>query len=123
MTVRRQAIRVGAVVWAVVGALVAIPQVPEANSDARLLVGVASVLGPAAAVGAAILLGRRQVRWAGALLLVSVVTPTYYAWMLGVPALIAGLALLAAPRVVRADARAESGVSTARGPGSRGLDL
>lgn len=101
---RRQAVQVGAFVWAVVGAAVAIPQIASANSDARLLVGVASVLGPAAAVGAAMLLGRGggrgRGRWAGALLLVSVATPTYFAWMLNVPALIAGLVLLLAPSAV-----------------------
>jgi hypothetical protein len=87
-------------VWAGVGAAVALGSRGEVNSDARLLVGAASVVGPLAAVGAAWLLTRGADRPAGVLLLVSVLTPTYFAWVLSVPALVVGLALLAAPRAV-----------------------
>lgn len=97
---RRAVLEVGALVWAGVGAAVALGSLGEVNSDARLLVGAASVVGPLAAVGAAWLLARGADRTAGVLLLVSVLTPTYFAWVLNVPALVVGLALLAAPRAV-----------------------
>jgi hypothetical protein len=73
---------------------------PEVNADARWLVGVASVVFPAAAVLAAMALRRGALRWAGVFLLVSVATPTYYAYPLNIPALVAGLVLLAAPSIV-----------------------
>jgi hypothetical protein len=77
----------------------------DVNPDARLLAGIASLLGPAAAIAASIALSRRRDRWAGLLLVVSVITPTYFAWVLNVPALLVGLILLTAPRVAVGDAR------------------
>jgi hypothetical protein len=93
----RQALIIGSAVWAVVGALVAISAVPDVNPDARWLVGVASVIFPAAAAAAAVALRRGALRWAGVLLLISVATPTYFAWALNLPALVAGLGLTLAP--------------------------
>ena len=98
----RQVLVVGSAYWALVGALVALPSVPKATPDARWLIGLASVLFPAAAAAAAVALRRGAIRWAGVLLLVSVATPTYFAWPLNVPALVAGLVLAVAPSAVPA---------------------
>lgn len=97
---RRRVLAGGALVWAGVGAAVALGSLGQVNADARLLVGAASVLGPAAAVTASRMLTRYADRVAGALLLVSVLTPTYFAYVLNVPALVVGVALLVAPRAV-----------------------
>jgi hypothetical protein len=51
------------------------------------------------------LIGRPRPRSAGALLLLSVVTPTYFFAVLNLPALIVGVALLAAPEKVLSDGR------------------
>lgn len=97
---RRRAPGSGALGWAVIGASVALWSLGDVNADARLLVGVFSIGGPLAAVGAARLLTRGADRAAGALLLVSVLTPTYFAYVLNLPALIVGLALVIAPHAV-----------------------
>jgi hypothetical protein len=100
MTPTRQIFITGSLAWAVAGAIFALSSLPEVNADARWLVGVASVVFPAAAVLAAMALRRGAIRWAGLFLLVSVATPTYYAYPLNIPALVAGLILLAAPSIV-----------------------
>lgn len=100
MTVQRAA-EIGSVAWAAVGAAVALAALPDVNNDARLLVGLASVVFPLCALGAAVLLRRSQLRAAGLLLLVSAATPTYFAYILNIPALVVGLVLLLAPTVVR----------------------
>jgi hypothetical protein len=107
----RRAVGIGALVWAVVGALVAFAGISDVNADARLLVGLASGLGPLAAVAASIAVGRRRDRWAGLLLITSVITPTYFAWVLNVPALLIGLILLISPRVAVGDSQARFGAS------------
>jgi hypothetical protein len=72
------------------------------NPDVRVPVGIASVAFPLAAALAYVALVRRRARAAGLLLLVSVLTPTYFAWVLNVPALLVGSALLLSPnRMVR----------------------
>lgn len=95
---RRRVLVVGTLVWACVGAAVAFSALGSVNADARWLVGGASVVGPLAAGGASLLLTRHADRMAGLLLLVSVLTPTYFAYALNVPALVGGVALLVAPR-------------------------
>ena len=70
------------------------------NPDARVLVGIASVAFPGCAVVAAVAVARDHHRTGGVLLLLSVGTPTYFAWALNVPALIVGIALVAAPRLL-----------------------
>ncbi|MDQ1506916.1 MAG: hypothetical protein QOD57_4643 [Actinomycetota bacterium] len=97
MTPTRQLLITGSLAWAAAGAIVGLSQLSAVNADARWLVGVASVVFPAAAVLAAMALRRGAIRWAAVLLLVSVATPTYYAYPLNIPALVAGLVLLAAP--------------------------
>ncbi len=99
----RRVLQAGVLLWAAVGASVAIPAVTTASNDARLLVGTASVLGPVAAIAASASLARRFDRLAGVLLLASVVTPTYFAWALNVPAFVVGLVLVAAPGIVLPD--------------------
>lgn len=117
----KRAVETGSIAWAAVGAGVALAALSDVNNDARLLVGVASVLLPLCAVGAALLLRRNQPRAAGLLLLFSAATPTYFAYVLNIPALVAGLVLLAAPALVRSQPHARSG-STSGGP-PRGAPL
>jgi|APDOM4702015118_1054815.scaffolds.fasta_scaffold16297_3 hypothetical protein len=107
---RRRVLAFGALLWAFVGAAVALLSFNEVNPDARLVVGVLSVLGPLAAVGASRLLARGTDRQAGVLLLVSVVTPTYFAYVLNVPALLVGLVLLVAPRAILPPSGSGAGV-------------
>jgi hypothetical protein len=97
---RRRIVCVGSLVWAFVGATVAVTALPTVNDDVRVLVGLASVVFPMCAVGATVALGRRHDRLAGLLLVLSVATPTYFAYPLNVPALVTGLALLASPAAV-----------------------
>lgn len=95
----QRVLQVGAVLWAVVGGAVAVGSVADVNADAEVLVGLAAVAGPLAALGAALQLGRGADRSAGALLVLSaLVTPTFFAYVLNLPALVVGLVLLAAPR-------------------------
>lgn len=97
---RRRVLRVGTLVWAVLGAVVALASF-QSVEDARLLVGAASVLGPLQAVWAERRLFRRADRSAGLLIAVSaVLTPTYFAYVINLPALVVGLVLVAAPHVL-----------------------
>lgn len=97
---RRRIIEMGSLGWAIVGAAVAFAALPDANDDARLLIGVASIAFPLCAVAAAPVLRRGRDRAAGLLLLASAATPTYFAYVINVPALVVGLALLAVPPVL-----------------------
>lgn len=105
MTVRR-VLQGGSLVWAAVGAVIALGSLGQVNVDARYLVGLASIAGPLCAVAASRLLAAGADRWAGGLLVLSVLTPTYFAFVVNLPALVVGLALLVAPRRVL-PARAE----------------
>ena len=93
-------LRIGALAWAVVGGAIAVLGLRQVTPDARLLVAVACVLGPTSAVAASRALGVRRDRLAGVLLLMSVVTPTFFAAALNLPALVVGAVLLATPRVL-----------------------
>ena len=104
----RRVLRVGSLAWAVVGLSVGLAALRTATADARLLFLTACIVGPAAAALAAASLENHRDRLAGLLLLVSVVTPTVFAWILNVPALIVGLGLLVAPSVVVGDRRGTS---------------
>jgi hypothetical protein len=103
--IERRVLRVGSLVWAVVGLSVGLVALRSANNDARFVLLAACIAGPAAALLASVSLANRRDHWAGALLLVSVVTPTVFAWVLNVPALLVGLALLTAPVFVVSDRR------------------
>lgn len=94
-------LRVGSLLWAGVGLAVAMASLRQVNPDARVAVLAVSLLGPGCAVAAAECLGQRHVRTGGLLLLISVVTPTYFAWELNLPALVTGLVLLVHPTVAR----------------------
>ena len=93
----RQGVRLGSIVWAVVGLAVGMRSIGAVNSDARALVLAACVVGSASALMASAAVARRRDRLAGALLVVSVITPTFFAWMLNVPALLVGAVLLFGP--------------------------
>jgi hypothetical protein len=97
---RRWALQVGSLAWAAGGAGFALSSLRGVNGDARLLLAAASVAFPLAALGAAFSLQFGYDRWAGLLLLVSVATPTYFAYILNGPALVAGVALMARPNRV-----------------------
>jgi len=86
--------------WAALGFGVAIGSVFQVVGDARLLVGVASVVFPAAAVGAGLVIARNRPRIGGVLLVLSAATPTYFAWVLNIPALVVGLVLVVAPGIL-----------------------
>jgi hypothetical protein len=107
---RRWLVARGTITWAVIGAAVAIASIPNVNDDAKILVGLASVAFPLCALGAALALERRHDRLAGALLLVSVATPTYFLFALNLPALLVGVALLVSPARTLGDR--QSSVST-----------
>ncbi|MEZ5237776.1 MAG: hypothetical protein R2716_02060 [Microthrixaceae bacterium] len=98
----RRAIEIGSLCWAVLGAAVAVASLPAVNGDARMGVGVASVLFPLCAVGAAVALAKGHARSAGVLLVASAATPTYFAYFLNLPALLVGVLLVAVPAVVQA---------------------
>ncbi len=83
-----------AFVWALVGFGTAISGLSRTSGDARSLVTTFSVLGPLSALGAAVLIRKGTLRWAGVLLVLSVATPTYFAWPINIPALLVGLLLL-----------------------------
>lgn len=100
---RRLLVQAGSLVWAVVGAAIALPALASMDEGAVLVVGAASILGPFAAVAASWLAGRRGDRSAGAFLVISVFTPTYFAALLNLPALVVGIVLLAAPGKVLSD--------------------
>jgi hypothetical protein len=93
-------VQIGALVWASTGFAIALASLSAVNPDARPIVALATTLGPLAAIGSVIQLARRADRTAGALLVASLVTPTYFAWVVSVPALLVGLWLVLAPGVL-----------------------
>ncbi len=90
----RRIVSAGCVVWAVVGLTIAAYGWPQVNDDARLLVGSAIVIGVGAAVAAAVLAGRGAGRWAGLCLVISVITPTWFAVVVNLAPLVVGFLLL-----------------------------
>lgn len=97
---RRHAVVIGCLVWSILGLVIAVSALPGVDDDARLPVGVASVAFPLCALGAASALRSRRDRLAGLLLLVSVATPTYFAYVVNLPALVVGVVLLVWPAVL-----------------------
>lgn len=99
---QRRLLQAGTLVWVVAGSAVALGSLGNVNHDARLLVGLAAVVGPLLAVWAAVRLSKHADRSAGVLLVVSaVLTPTYFAYVINLPALVVGVLLvLAADRVL-----------------------
>ena len=102
--------------WVVAGAAVALGSLGDVNDDARLLVGLASVVGPLLAVGAAVQLGRHADRSAGVLLVLSaLVTPTFFAYVLNIPALVVGVVLAVAAHRVLPEPSGSSGCRSTEG--------
>lgn len=98
---KRRAVQLVAAWWAVTGVAVAAFTSSDVNDDAEVLVAGAHAVGFVSAVVAAWLLARGRGRGAGALLVLSaIVTPTYFAWLLNLPALVAGIVLVATPRLL-----------------------
>lgn len=82
--------------WAALILLISIGTFGQVNADARLLVGSAILVATGAAVAASWLAGRERFRWAAMALLVSVIAPTYFLWMVNIlPLLLAAAALSA----------------------------
>lgn len=98
--VEKRAVQIGATVWALVAFTVAAVSVAEVSTDALLFVGAASVVLPLAAFLAGVAAAHDRLRVAGALLVLSAATPTYFAWVLNIPALVAGVVLLVAPGMI-----------------------
>jgi hypothetical protein len=93
----RRVLQVGTLVWVVAGGAVALSSLGNVNDDARQAVGVASVAGPLLGAWAALLMGRLADRSAGVVLMLSaVLTPTYFAYVLNLPALLVGAVLAVA---------------------------
>jgi hypothetical protein len=96
----RQVLQLGAIVWAAVGLAVGLMSLGSVNADARLLVGAACIAGPLAALMASASLAKHHDSLASVLLLASVITPTFFAWALNIPALVVGLVLIFTPHRV-----------------------
>lgn len=108
----RRLVAIGSIVWAVAGAAIAVSALSTVEDDAKVLVGTATVLFPLCAVGAAVALDRGRDRLAGALLLLSVATPTYFAYALNVVPLVVGAILLVAPHALLDDRRSTTPVAS-----------
>jgi hypothetical protein len=103
----KQVLALGAAVWAVVGFAIAATSMATVDGGAPVAVGAASVVFPACAVVAALAVAGDRHRTAGVLLLLSVATPTYFAWIVNVPALLVGAALVLSPGRTVAGSRRE----------------
>ena len=119
---RRRGVGAGAaVLWAVVAATIAAVGIVDIVSPSRevgrteplalTLIISCSIVGPIAALAAARLILRCRDRLAGLALVVSVITPTYFAAALNLPALICGVALLILPLANSKDARPQQGLT------------
>ncbi len=91
---------IGCLVWAFGGALIALSALFIDIGDAPVVLYVASVAFPLSAVGAAGAVRSCRDRLAGLLLLISVATPTYFAYVFNLPALIVAIVLLAWPPAI-----------------------
>ena len=101
--ISRRTLRVGAIVWAVLGFIVGLTALPSVNADAVIVFAAACAVGPASALGAALALRNFRDRLAGLMLVISVVTPAVFAWPLNLAALLIGLAIVIAPSRVIAN--------------------
>lgn len=91
---RSRAAATASMAWAALGLAIALAGFGSVNSDALGLVTAATVLGVGTALVAASLLARGSERSAGACLVVSAVTPTWFAAWLNLLPLVGGLLLL-----------------------------
>ena len=97
---RRRLMAVGSCLWAVMGATVGFSSLANVNGDARALITLACIAFPLCALGGAVSLDRRHDRLAGLLLLISVATPTHFAYAVNLLPLVVGVALLVSPGVI-----------------------
>ncbi len=118
----RWAIPVGCVGWALVGLLLAVSGLDNVNADARVLVLSATALGVGAALLAAWLWSRDRPRWAGLCLVVSVITPTWFAAALNLVPFAMGLALVTGRYQPRHRTTVRSGRARVRGLREVGVD-
>ncbi len=81
-----------------VGFAIALASVAAVDREARVLVGLASVVFPLCAVLAGVAVARGNSRVGGVLMVLSVATPTYFVWPVNLFALVAGVALVLVPR-------------------------
>src|SRR5262249_35021367 len=86
---------------AVFGALA----VRDATASRTAVLAVAAFLGTACGVAAIVALKRRRLRWSGVFLVLSAISPTTFAWVVNVAALILGGYLVASVRKVRTPAQ------------------
>lgn len=93
MNRRRRYGTLAIVLWAFLAAGLASAVAADSTSSGRALVIAAGVVGVGAAIGAAVALARGQRRLAGVLLVVSVITPSSFAYVPNLLALGAGLGL------------------------------
>ncbi|MBA2497477.1 MAG: hypothetical protein H0V33_10370 [Acidimicrobiia bacterium] len=84
--------------WAGAALGIGLAELAAVNDDARVLVGITSVVFSAAAVAAAYAARRGRLRLAGGLLVVSAFAPTYFFWFPNVVAVLVGIALLVSSR-------------------------
>jgi hypothetical protein len=90
---------IGAALWALLGTVIAYKARDDVNYDAKRWVGFASTALPLCAVAAALLIKRRRyLGIAGALLFLSIGTPTYAAWAVNVIPIILIIALVVTVR-------------------------
>lgn len=97
---RRDVLETGCLIWAFGGAVIALAALFPVVGDAPVALYIASVVFPSAAAGAALAVRSSRDRLAGLLLLISVATPTYFAYVVNLPALIVGIVLLAWPPAI-----------------------
>lgn len=97
---RRDAVEIGCWIWAFGGAAIALAALFTVIGDAPVVLYIASVAFPLAAAAAAMAIRSQRDRLAGLLLLISVATPTYFAYIVNLPALVVGTALLAWPPAI-----------------------
>lgn len=84
----------GSVAWAVAIILIGVSTFSDVNSDARVLVGSVILVTAAAALGASWLAFRGHFGLAALALVLSVLAPTYFFWVINVaPLVLAAVAL------------------------------
>ncbi len=86
-------------VWGIAGFVLAGGALDEVNDDIAWLVTALTILGPLAALAAAWAIRRARTSVAVALLVISLATPTYFAWVLSLIPIIIITVLLADRRV------------------------
>jgi hypothetical protein len=72
---------IGAILWGLLGLVIALRGLGDVNADAKVWVGAASIVLPlCAGFAGALIIGHRHRGIASGLLFLSIGTPTYFAW-------------------------------------------